>query len=187
MTQKDLTFEAYRAAINLLAEKLQATGTRYSGVYGVARGGYFPAIELANRLGIPCVTTLAEGVLVVSDVMASGTTLSQFTQPKATVFCRNSQMAEEMGVIYGQEEKAWINLPDEQGQEIEYHIRKCLEYIGEDPTRDGLIDTPKRIRRMWGEIFRGYDPEQKPQITVFDNGKDGITYNYMVVDSGTFN
>ena len=64
MTQKDLTFEAYRAAINLLAEKLQTTGTRYSGVYGVARGGYFPAIELANRLGIPCVTTLAEGVLV---------------------------------------------------------------------------------------------------------------------------
>ena len=187
MTQKDLTFEAYRAAINLLAEKLQTTGTHYSGVYGVARGGYFPAIELANRLGIPCVTTLAEGVLVVSDVMASGTTLSQFTQPKATVFCRNSQMAEAMGVIYGQEEKAWINLPDEQGQEIEYHIRKCLEYIGEDPTRDGLIDTPKRIRRMWGEIFRGYDPEQKPQITVFDNGKDGITYNYMVVDSGTFN
>lgn len=65
-------------------------------------------------------------------------------------------------------------------------IRSLFEYIGEDPNRPGLIGTPDRIIRMWREIFRGYDPAQRPKITTFDNGRDGITYDSMVVDSGPF-
>ena len=38
-------------------------------------------------------------------------------------------------------------------------IRELLEYIGEDPSRTGLKDTPDRMLRMFREIFRGYDPE----------------------------
>lgn len=65
-------------------------------------------------------------------------------------------------------------------------IRDLLHYIGEDPNRPGLIGTPDRIIRMWREIFRGYDPDQHPKITTFDNGVDGLTYDNMVVDSGSF-
>lgn len=65
-------------------------------------------------------------------------------------------------------------------------IRDLLNYIGEDPNRPGLIGTPDRIIRMWSEIFRGYDPAQHPKITTFDNGVDGLTYDNMVVDTGTF-
>lgn len=65
-------------------------------------------------------------------------------------------------------------------------IRDLLQYIGEDPNRPGLIGTPDRIIRMWREIFRGYDPDQHPKITTFDNGVDGLTYDNMVVDSGNF-
>lgn len=54
----------------------------------------------------------------------------------------------------------------QQGEEI---IRAVLRYIGEDPDREGLVGTPDRIVRMWKEIFRGYDPEQKPKITTFTN------------------
>ena len=61
-----------------------------------------------------------------------------------------------------------------------------MEYIGEDPTREGLVGTPDRIIRMWNEIFRGYDKKQMPKITTFDNGKDGIVYDNMVVDEGDF-
>ena len=28
-------------------------------------------------------------------------------------------------------------------------IKTILEYIGEDPTREGLIDTPKRVVKSW--------------------------------------
>lgn len=65
-------------------------------------------------------------------------------------------------------------------------IRDLLRYIGEDPNRPGLIGTPDRIIRMWREIFRGYDPAQHPKVTTFDNGVDGLTYDNMVVDSGSF-
>ena len=65
-------------------------------------------------------------------------------------------------------------------------IRELLEYIGEDPDREGLRETPDRILRMFKEMFRGYDESEKPVITTFRNGTDGIVYDNMVVDTGTF-
>lgn len=46
-------------------------------------------------------------------------------------------------------------------------IKQILIAIGENPERDGLLDTPKRVVRMWGEIFRGYDVTQKPKPAIF--------------------
>ena len=51
----------------------------------------------------------------------------------------------------------------------EYLVKEVLKYIGENPEREGLKETPGRIVRMWKEIFRGYDPNQKPKITTFNN------------------
>lgn len=68
----------------------------------------------------------------------------------------------------------------------EQHVRELLEYIGEDPNRTGLLGTPDRIVRMWDEIFRGYDECQKPKITTFPNGEDGLYCDEMVVDTGSF-
>lgn len=65
-------------------------------------------------------------------------------------------------------------------------VKGIFEYIGENPDREGLIGSPERIVRMWGEIFRGYDPEKAPKITTFQNGQDGIVYDNMVVDTGDF-
>ena len=40
-------------------------------------------------------------------------------------------------------------------QEIKDAVTKLLLAIGEDPGRDGLVDTPRRISEMYGEIFEG--------------------------------
>ena len=71
-------------------------------------------------------------------------------------------------------------------EQARQHIRELLEYIGEDPDRPGLKDTPDRMIRMFGEMFRGYDPAQAPVVTTFPNGLDGIIYDDMVVDTGPF-
>ncbi len=63
------------------------------------------------------------------------------------------------------------------------YLRELMYYLGENPYREGLIETPDRILRMWEEIFRGYDINQKPKITTFDN-EDNITD--MVFDSGDY-
>ena len=65
-------------------------------------------------------------------------------------------------------------------------IVMLLEMIGENPKREGLIDTPKRVVKMWKELFRGYDKEQIPKVTVFNNGHDGIVYDEMITDEGNF-
>lgn len=67
--------------------------------------------------------------------------------------------------------------------EAEKAIKTLLSYIGENPDREGLKETPDRIIRMWDEIFRGYDPNKKPKITTFGN-EDNSTD--MVFDSGDY-
>ena len=71
-------------------------------------------------------------------------------------------------------------------QNVENLIREILKEIGENPDREGLKGTPDRVARMFKEIYRGYDREQRPKITVFDNNEDGVAYDQMVVDTGYF-
>jgi GTP cyclohydrolase IA len=40
--------------------------------------------------------------------------------------------------------------------EAEEHVRGMLRFLGEDPEREGLLDTPARVVRAWGEHFAGY-------------------------------
>ncbi len=40
-------------------------------------------------------------------------------------------------------------------EKIEYHIRGLLEAIGEDPDREGLAETPRRVANMCAEVFEG--------------------------------
>ncbi|MBB6283218.1 MULTISPECIES: GTP cyclohydrolase I FolE [Geobacillus] len=59
-------------------------------------------------------------------------------------------------------------MPEINVEQIEYAVRLILEAIGEDPNREGLIDTPKRVAKMYAEVFAGLqeDPKQHFQ-TVF--------------------
>jgi|TARA_R100001530_G_scaffold62534_1_gene45005 GTP cyclohydrolase I len=65
-------------------------------------------------------------------------------------------------------------------------VENIICAIGDDVTRLGLEDTPNRVVKMWGEIFKGYDATKKPKITVFDNNADGIAYDEIIFDSGYF-
>ena len=52
-------------------------------------------------------------------------------------------------------------------------VREILEAIGEDPDRDGLVDTPERVARMYAEICSGIHEEPGEHLTVtFDAGHD---------------
>ncbi|HVI49942.1 MAG TPA: GTP cyclohydrolase I FolE [Candidatus Sulfotelmatobacter sp.] len=47
-------------------------------------------------------------------------------------------------------------------QEAEEAVRTLLRWAGDDPTREGLVDTPSRVVRAYEEFFAGYheDPEE---------------------------
>jgi len=71
-------------------------------------------------------------------------------------------------------------------KKIEKLWRQILVEIGENPERVGLQETPKRIAKMYTELFRGYDETQKPEVTVFPNGTDGVQYDAMIIDTGYY-
>ena len=41
-------------------------------------------------------------------------------------------------------------------EHVEEAIRTLLRWAGDDPTREGLVDTPKRVARAWKEYCKGY-------------------------------
>jgi GTP cyclohydrolase I len=58
---------------------------------------------------------------------------------------------------------------------IQRAVREILEAIGEDPDRDGLVDTPSRVAKMYAEVFSGLgeDPGEHLKVT-FEADHDEI-------------
>ena len=44
-------------------------------------------------------------------------------------------------------------------------VRTLIEWAGDDPTREGLIDTPARVARAWREYCRGYEEDPAHHLT----------------------
>jgi GTP cyclohydrolase IA len=51
-------------------------------------------------------------------------------------------------------------------------VQKQLVCIGEDPHREGLLDTPNRIVKMWSEIYSGYTKDLRSIFTSFEEPCD---------------
>lgn len=69
---------------------------------------------------------------------------------------------------------------------IEECIRKIIIALGDDPNREGLLDTPKRVAKMYEEVFQGMtlSNEEIAEMfgTTFENEEFiSDTYNNMVV------
>lgn len=63
---------------------------------------------------------------------------------------------------------------------IEEHFREIMGILGLDLTDDSLKGSPRRVAKMYvKEIFRGLNPENKPQPTLFENK---FRYNEMLVE-----
>ncbi len=61
---------------------------------------------------------------------------------------------------------------------IKEAVKLLLEAIGEDPLREGLLDTPDRVARMYTEIFSGMDTDAaEPLARVF-----AVEHNEMVLE-----
>ena len=44
-------------------------------------------------------------------------------------------------------------------EHVQDAIRTLIRWAGDDPDREGLIDTPKRVGRAWKEYCQGYDED----------------------------
>ncbi|MBQ2774831.1 MAG: GTP cyclohydrolase I FolE [Clostridia bacterium] len=55
---------------------------------------------------------------------------------------------------------------------IEAAVREILIAVGEDPDREGLVETPARVARMYEEIFSGLEDDPRRHLKVFNEEKN---------------
>ncbi|MBD2848362.1 GTP cyclohydrolase I FolE [Paenibacillus sp. IB182496] len=51
-------------------------------------------------------------------------------------------------------------------EQIELHVKEILKLVGEDVEREGLLETPARVTRMYEEIFSGYEVDPREVLGV---------------------
>lgn len=75
--------------------------------------------------------------------------------------------------------------PEFDAEKIKYHIRGIIEALGEDPDREGLVDTPDRVARMYKEVFEGirYSNSEIADMfnKTFEDELDDIGNNDLVI------
>lgn len=61
-------------------------------------------------------------------------------------------------------------------------VRKLLAYIGEDPDREGLLETPARFLKAWEEYTRGYRERPEDILKSFEDGAQSVDEMVIVRD-----
>ncbi len=77
-------------------------------------------------------------------------------------------------------EKTSINKTEVTDKEAEDAFKTILKWIGEDPNREGLKETPKRVVKAFKEYFSGYHKNPKKELEKTFGDVDG--YDDMVIE-----
>ena len=116
-------------------------------LYGIPRGGAIVA-ALSQR----AVDTPEEADVIVDDIIDTGKTAARYEHAyKKPVWALINKLNGEAD--------GWVVFPWEETdphKDLEDTVIRQLEWIGEDPTRNGLLETPKRVIKAFGEMTAGY-------------------------------
>ena len=77
-------------------------------------------------------------------------------------------------------EKDIIKKPEVTDNQAEEAFKTILKWIGEDPSREGLLETPKRVVKAFKEYFKGYHQNAEQDLTKTFGDVEG--YDDMVVE-----
>jgi GTP cyclohydrolase I len=79
-------------------------------------------------------------------------------------------LPDEIGSLDGEEEAVDSGQSIQSGVDInrlENAVRELLYAVGENPDREGLLETPKRVAKMYAELFRGLHEDPREQLQKF--------------------
>lgn len=137
-----------------------------SKVWGVPRGGVYAALMIAaHDPTLEIVEDVQQADVVVDDIIDSGVTATKYS--KWPFFALVDKLGEDSHLA-----GTWISFPWER-MKLEdgpqENIRRILEYIGEDPKREGLLETPDRVVKSYNELFSGYKTDPASVLKVFED------------------
>jgi len=139
-------------------------------VYGVPKNGmilcaFLPKVnESPSYDGFIVSQTPDCADIILDDVIDSGRTRNRFKKkfPNKRFYALYNKREEKL---------PWLVFPwEDEEWDIEDLVVRQLEYIGEDPDREGLKNTPERVVKSWGKLFSGYTQNTKDIIKTFREG-----------------
>lgn len=163
--------EVFKIESKKLAIKINPV--HYTSIYGVPRGGVYVAIQLSELLNLPIVEKdkIHKATLIVDDLIDSGQTRNRYpdndfaclyNKPHTPPFQKHTYVS---ATIDGWIEFFWEKAINEHPAEDA--ITRIIELIGEDPNREGLLETPKRIIKSYETLFSGYKQNPEDIIKTF--------------------
>ena len=160
------------ARCGALAKDLNRRTGQQPIVYGVPRGGAIVS-ALLTKFDCYLVDDPVDANIIVDDIIDSGATRDRYIKkyPGAEFFGLVDKQQGDRGM-------GWVVFPWEERDEtadVEDNVVRLLEFIGEDPNREGLKDTPKRFVKALVELTSGVGQDAAaPLATVFDEDHDEI-------------
>lgn len=137
-------------------------------VYGVPRGGIFAALLMTMSNDKLYLTEHPEDAdLIIDDILDTGSTRHRYKEKFPEI---------PFGVLVDKPREgitSWVSFPWERMQEEDGpqdNIRRILQYIGEDPKREGLLETPDRVVKSYSELFVGYKQDPADVFKTFEDG-----------------
>ena len=149
MIKKYLTWEEFLILLGPIQNQIRQEDI----VFGIPKGG----IIVANFLNCKKTHDPSKCTIILDDIVDSGRTKKKFTE----------QFPDKkfLTVVDKQTDKnyqGYIVFPWEEAEEdAEHTVAKIIEHLGDNPLREGIIDTPKRVVKSWKTLYGGYN--QKPE------------------------
>jgi len=149
--------------------------------YPIPRGGIPAAYALATKCNIEIVDKPEEADFFMDDIIDSGATMEKWCDdyPGIPFFALIDKTA--TGCAF---KDSWVVFPWEGTAEggIEDNIRRILQFAGDDPAREGLLETPARVAKALQFWFKGYSQKPEDVLKVFEDGAEGCDEMVIVKD-----
>lgn len=186
----DVAAGAHEIALDLfvMAQEFYTRGKTLS-IWGVPRGGVsalylvlaeyrnLPGVKGNALLGLHVTEKAPQADVFIDDLVDSGKTRDLYLglKPKAR-FMALIEKGKTDGFPLGE----WLVFPWEETAESSASdiFVRLLQFIGEDPEREGLKETPARCVKAWGELTCGYSQDPVAILKTFEDG--GENYDELV-------
>lgn len=184
MAEIKLTHSDIHKGVHKIAAKIQEACNPENkiifNIYPVPRGGIPVAYHLLQHFPNGCIVDQAvDADVIVDDILDSGSTFDHYRRnfpgiPFFAMFDKNWEFPGNPWIIF-----PWETNRNGEVETIESNITRIIEYVGENPSRGGLLETPKRVAKAWKEWCSGYEMKPADILKIFDDG--GENYDQMIV------
>lgn len=189
MSKQVITLEQVDQLARAAARLIVPPEDRAARVFAIPRGGIPAAYAIGRHAFFDLVEDVRDADYIVDDLIDSGETMARLISMASVAVPGRKFFSDKPAPVpvvlidkrtwsHGED---WVVWPWESTAEkgIEDHITRLLQFAGEDPTREGLAETPRRVAEAWQFWCKGYNDNPADILKTFADGAEGV--NEMVV------